>query len=116
MRGLDGAADTPVSAGDVLVVAIFQAIYSRYSPLAVVITKVEPGTAAITRIMPKPISAIINVNPIDTPNMCGIVRRNPKLMPDVISIRLFGPGVIEDTRAKAANAANNSVVIMIWPR
>ena len=40
------------------------------------------------------------------------MRLNPKLIPDVISIRLFGPGVIEETRAKTASAAKSSVVII----
>ena len=33
--------------------------------------------------------------------MCGMVRRKPKLAPEAISIRLFGPGVTEVTKAKA---------------
>jgi Lrp/AsnC family leucine-responsive transcriptional regulator len=45
--------------------------------------------------------------------MCGTVRRKPKLIPDVINIRLFGPGVIEDTSAKIASAAKISVVIIV---
>lgn len=33
-------------------------------------------------------------------------------MPEVISIKLFGPGVIEDIKAKIASAANSSIVMM----
>ena len=31
------------------------------------------------------------------PNMCGVVRRSPKVAPDESSIMLFGPGVIDET-------------------
>src|SRR5690606_37129941 len=40
-----------------------------------------------------------------TPSACGTVRRRPKLAPDAISIILFGPGVIDETSAKAESAA-----------
>ena len=83
-------------ASDVSVVAIFQAIYSRYSPLKMVITIIDPGTAWISCMSPSPINAIMSVKPEVTPSMCGTVRRSPKLIPDVINIRLFGPGVIDD--------------------
>jgi len=73
----------------------------------------EPGTASITFMTPSPISAIISVKPSDTPSICGTVRRIPKLIPDVINIKLFGPGVIEDTKANTASAAKSSVVIMM---
>jgi Lrp/AsnC family transcriptional regulator, leucine-responsive regulatory protein len=72
----------------------------------------DPGTASITFMTPSPISAIISMKPSDTPSMCGTVRRIPKLIPDVINIRLFGPGVIDETKAKTASAANSSVVII----
>ena len=39
--------------------------------------------------------------------MWGIVRLRPKFAPDAISIRLFGPGVIEDTKANAISAKSN---------
>jgi len=39
-----------------------------------------------------------------------MVRTNPKFVPDAISIRLFGPGVIEETNANAARAAKRSAV------
>jgi NAD(P)H-dependent flavin oxidoreductase YrpB (nitropropane dioxygenase family) len=44
-------------------------------------------------------------------SMCGTVRAKPKFTPDAISIRLFGPGVIEDTKAKAASAVISSHVM-----
>lgn len=31
--------------------------------------------------------------------MCGSVRLNPKLAPDAVSITLFGPGVMDMTKA-----------------
>ncbi len=39
--------------------------------------------------------------------MCHPVARNPKFAPDAISIVLFGPGVIEDTKANSANPASS---------
>jgi len=72
----------------------------------------DPGTASITFMTPSPISAIISVKPSETPSICGTVRRIPKLIPDVINIRLFGPGVIDETKAKTASAANSSVDII----
>jgi hypothetical protein len=42
--------------------------------------------------------------------MWGIVRAKPKFVPDVMSIRLLGPGVIEDTKAKATSAVKSSAV------
>ena len=42
--------------------------------------------------------------PSETPSQCGSVRRNPKLAPDIISMRLFGPGVIEVAKAKVPRA------------
>jgi len=40
--------------------------------------------------------------------MWGNVRLKPKLAPDAINIRLFGPGVIDETKAKAASADTSS--------
>jgi hypothetical protein len=36
--------------------------------------------------------------------MCGIVRRKPKFTPDANSIVLFGPGVIDITKANVVAA------------
>src|SRR6516165_5196978 len=38
------------------------------------------------------------------PSICGMVRLTPKLRPEVSSIMLFGPGVIEVTKPKRAAA------------
>jgi len=46
--------------------------------------------------------------------MCGVVRKNPKLAPEAISIRLFGPGVMELTKQKLASAVRSSIVIGKW--
>lgn len=53
----------------------------------------------------------MNEWPNEIPSICGKVRRNPKLAPDASSIRLFGPGVPEATKAKV-NRAKNSVISM----
>jgi len=45
--------------------------------------------------------------------MCGIVRLKPKTAPEDINIKLFGPGLIEETNAKAINASNKSKVTKI---
>ena len=33
------------------------------------------------------------------PSMCGMVRTKPKFTPDASSMKLFGPGVTEVTKA-----------------
>ncbi|MBT9161321.1 MAG: hypothetical protein DDT26_02626 [Dehalococcoidia bacterium] len=38
------------------------------------------------------------------PSMCGIDNRNPKLTPDAKSMKLFGPGVIDVTKANMEKA------------
>jgi hypothetical protein len=53
---------------------------------------------------PNPTTAIISAKPRITPMRWGSVRPNPYFTPDVINIRLFGPGVIEATKANAARA------------
>ena len=40
------------------------------------------------------------------PAICGMVRRMPKFTPEVASMMLFGPGVIELTSAKENSAAS----------
>ena len=46
------------------------------------------------------------------PLMCGRVRFNPKFVPDAMSSRLFGPGVIEVMNAKAVRARRSCIGIM----
>src|SRR5271154_6522260 len=53
---------------------------------------------------PSPTRATISAKPRITPARWGRVRPNPYFTPDVINMRLFGPGVIEATNAKAASA------------
>lgn len=55
-----------------------------------------------------PTNSTIKTKPIATPSIWGMVRRKPKLAPEAISIRLFGPGVTEETKAKSASAAKRS--------
>ena len=55
-----------------------------------------------------PISRTMNMNPIATPSICGTVLRSPKLAPEAINIRLFGPGVMDETKAKSARAVRRS--------
>ena len=45
-----------------------------------------------------------NVNPNQIPKKCGIDALRPNLIPDAISIELFGPGVIAVTKAKIRNS------------
>src|SRR5690242_11456542 len=42
------------------------------------------------------------------PSMCGIVRLKPKFTPDASNMVLFGPGVIEVTRANRAKPSSRS--------
>src|SRR5579871_9891 len=53
---------------------------------------------------PSPTTAIISAKPRTTPTRWGRVGPNPYFTPDVINIRLFGPGVIEATNANALSA------------
>jgi hypothetical protein len=39
---------------------------------------------------------------------------NPKFAPEFINIKLFGPGVMEDTNAKIVKADNISKFIINW--
>src|ERR1700722_6434738 len=57
---------------------------------------------------PSPTSAISSPKPRITPARWGSVRPNPYFTPDVINIRLFGPGVTPATKAKVASAQNIS--------
>ena len=54
-------------------------------------------------------SIIITMNPTEMPTICGRLRRKPKLAPDAINIRLFGPGVAELTKAKRTSAGRTSI-------
>src|SRR5277367_6071590 len=66
---------------------------------------------------PSPTTAIISAKPRTTPARWGRVRPNPYFTPDVINIRLFGPGVIEATNAKAASAQRISGwMVSAWLR
>ena len=51
-----------------------------------------------------------NPKPRLTPSKWGIVFLKPKFVPDAINIILFGPGVMEDTKANTPKAINNSKV------
>jgi hypothetical protein len=53
----------------------------------------------------------IRPNPTEIPSMWGMLRRTPKFIPDASSIRLFGPGVIEVTKAKTMRLRNRSIVM-----
>src|ERR1700735_1484239 len=53
---------------------------------------------------PSPTMAIISPKPRITPARWGSVRPNPYFTPDVINIRLFGPGVTPATKANVASA------------
>ena len=69
------------------------------------------GDDLISAPMPIPTANNITKKPRDTPIAWGIVRFNPKLMPDARSIILFGPGVIEVTNENMANDKKMSKVI-----
>jgi len=42
-----------------------------------------------------------------------MVRLNPKLAPEDINIKLFGPGVMEDTRENITSPSNTSILIYL---
>jgi hypothetical protein len=56
---------------------------------------------------PRPTETFNIIMPKMIPATCGRVRLNPKLAPEVVSIMLFGPGVMEVT------SANKVMAIMI---
>jgi hypothetical protein len=64
-----------------------------------------PGAACSSAPSPKPIASNITTKPITTPSMCGSDRANPKFVPEAITIRLLGPGVTDDTKAKSVRAS-----------
>ena len=70
------------------------------------------GNISKTCIRPKPTRKIMTINPVLMPNIWGMVFFIPKFVPDAMSIRLFGPGVIEPTKAKAIKAVIMSKFIM----
>src|SRR6056297_2764599 len=101
-RKLIGRARAARSAGPAW--ATRQARRSRKAAQASFSARPSAGTAASSSVTPRPTPASITVKPIPTPSMCGSVRRRPKLAPEAISISVFGPGVIEVAKAKAASA------------
>jgi hypothetical protein len=62
-----------------------------------------------------PTQKIMKQNPSVMPIKCGIERFIPKLTPEVKIIKLFGPGVPDDTAAKTDRASNWSVVMPHHP-
>ncbi|PAV93276.1 hypothetical protein WR25_07958 [Diploscapter pachys] len=48
------------------------------------------------------------MKPTLMPSAWGIVRRTPKLTPEASSMVLFGPGVMEETKANRTNALSRS--------
>ena len=71
------------------------------------------GNSVNSRANPRPMTVIISGKPSITPSMCGIERRKPKRVPDDSSIRLFGPGVIEATKANRVRAASASSMVAL---
>ena len=61
--------------------------------------------------IPIPKAIVISAWPITTPKRCGMVARSPKFTPDVISIKLLGPGVIELTKANINKPGSRLVSI-----
>ena len=59
-----------------------------------------------------PVRIIITMKPHTTPIKWGSERHTPKFAPEVINIRLFGPGVTEVTNAKAHSAIKISMFMM----
>ena len=92
-------------------IAILYDRYIRYPPhsnLRIICVK---GIALKISIRPIPTLKTSVLNPILIPSMWGKVLRKPKLVPEAISIILFGPGVIEATNAKIKSAKITSMLI-----
>ena len=58
-----------------------------------------------------PVIKTKNACPVQTPKMCGMVRRRPKFTPLAKSIMLFGPGVTEVAKVKPRRATRRSGVM-----
>jgi hypothetical protein len=54
----------------------------------------------------------IKVKPKTTPSMCGKVLRIPKFAPEASSIKLLGPGVMEDTKQKITSPESREYVML----
>ena len=67
------------------------------------------GTAMTRLPMPAAHSASMMAKPTVTPSMCGIERMKPKRIPDEVSMMLFGPGVIDETKANSAKGNKGSM-------
>ncbi|OAG73420.1 hypothetical protein Amal_04014 [Acetobacter malorum] len=91
----------PASADAGFAVAIFHASQSRYAALTYFSQTYSRGKRSNTTPSPSPTSATISTKPRVTPSICGMDRRNPWFRPEAASMVLFGPGVMEATRAKA---------------
>ncbi|MOA23714.1 hypothetical protein D3C78_1443530 [compost metagenome] len=50
----------------------------------------------------------MTMKPTLMPMACGIERRTPKFTPEASSMVLFGPGVMEDTKANSTKAVSRS--------
>src|SRR4029453_3890732 len=59
-------------------------------------------------------SDTISAKPMLMPSTCGTVRAKPKFAPEARTMVLLGPGVIDDTSAKPANAAKTPVPAASW--
>src|SRR5208283_2619480 len=57
---------------------------------------------------PRPTSATISEKPRTTPARCGSVRAKPNFTPEVISIKLFGPGLAAAATPNATKPARTS--------
>src|ERR1700731_487137 len=50
-------------------------------------------------------------NPTLMPSICGIVRRNPNVAPDAVSMTLLGPGVIDITKEYVAKGRGSTMAL-----
>ena len=64
---------------------------------------------------PKPSQTSANCNPcpVGIPKIFGMDRKNPNLIPEVVSILLLGPGVAYIIKLYTAKAKINSHVIIV---
>ena len=60
--------------------------------------------------MPAAHIASIEPNPTVMPSIWGMDRLKPNMMPEEVSMMLFGPGVIEETKANSASGSRDSMV------
>src|SRR5262245_64803638 len=85
--------------------------YSKYAVPNTFNTRAAAGSPMSKAPTPLAQTNSSSVKPTATPSRCGRVRLKPNTTPEADNIRLFGPGVIDDTNAKLTSGSNSSMTV-----